>query len=73
MARNPGQRAAVTVRPWWQITGAADRYILMLADGWPELLYLSRDDSQQAVGLTDRSRFAGRRLTTDTGLHAPRV
>lgn len=36
---DPRQRTVVTVRPWWQIAGAADRYVPMYVDGRDEPLY----------------------------------
>jgi hypothetical protein len=40
--RDPRQRTAVTVRPWWQIAGAADEYIPMYVDGRDEPLYFEQ-------------------------------
>ena len=43
--KDPRQRTAVTVRPWWQIAGAADQYTPMYVDGRDEPLYFE----QQAI------------------------
>lgn len=37
--RDPRQRTAVTVRPWWQIAGASEDYTPMYTDGREEPLY----------------------------------
>ena len=39
--RDPRQRTAVTVRPWWQIAGAPDQYTPMYVDGRDEPLYFA--------------------------------
>jgi hypothetical protein len=40
--RDPRQRTTVTVRPWWQIAGAADQYIPMYVQGRDEPLYFEQ-------------------------------
>jgi hypothetical protein len=37
--KDPRQRTSVTVRPWWQIAGAPERYTPMYTDGREEPLY----------------------------------
>ncbi len=40
--KDPRQRTAVTVRPWWHIAGAAEQYTPMYVDGRDEPLYFEQ-------------------------------
>lgn len=44
---DPRQRTAVTVRPWWQIAGAPERYVPMCIDGRDEPFYFEEKRAER--------------------------